>query len=356
MADAPPQPFRIALIVAPGFNLAATTAFVDPFRAANYLDGRPLFRWRLLSAAGGETRASNGFAVATAPLAEAETPDLGIVSTSWTPELHAGGAVAATLRRWDRFGAALGGLDTGAFVLAAAGLLSGRRATTHYEHIDSLAELHPDIAVSEALYVVDGDRLTAAGGAAAGDLALQLLRALRGAALANAAARYVFHDRLRPTDSPQNPEGAEPLGPAAPARLRAAIRCMERHLEEPAAIPSIAAEAGLSQRQLERLFGVWVGKSPLRYYRDIRLDRARSLVTQTEMPLWEIGVACGFASPEHFSRAYRARFGAPPRTDRVEGRVPFEFRAWPMHAGGGAERAPSHQKTDAPVSRTRPRA
>jgi len=82
---------------------------------------------------------------------------------------------------------------------------------------------------------------------------------------------------------------------------------------------------------LQRLFANHTGMSPIRYYRDIRLDRARGLVTQTDMPVLEVALACGFFSPEHFSRAYRLRFGIAPREDRVEGRIPFEFRAWPMH-------------------------
>ena len=87
----------------------------------------------------------------------------------------------------------------------------------------------------------------------------------------------------------------------------------------------------ISHRQLDRLFRRYVKKAPAAYYRDIRLDRARGLVTQTEMALSQVALASGFASQVHFSRAYRARFGLPPRQDRIEGRVPFEFRAWPMH-------------------------
>jgi len=331
--------FRIAMVVTPRFNLAATMAFIDPFRVANYLEGTPLYRWAFLSPMGGELRASNGATVLTEPLSEElATPDLGMVSSSWTPEIYAGAPLDRTLRRWSRFGAALGGIDTGAFLLAQAGLLDNRRATTHYEHIDSLAELYPAVEVSEDLYVIDDDRLTTCGGAAATDLALQVVRATHGDAAANAAARYVFHDRIRPPGTRQLPERAEPLGTGAPAKLRQAIKVMERNLEEPVPIPEIAEEAGLSQRQLERLFTQYVCKSPLRYYRDIRLDRARSLVTQTDLALREVAIACGFASPEHFSRAYRDRFGISPREDRVEGRVPFEFRAWPMHAAGARVR------------------
>jgi transcriptional regulator GlxA family with amidase domain len=106
---------------------------------------------------------------------------------------------------------------------------------------------------------------------------------------------------------------------------------MEENLENALSIPQICKQVRLSQRQLDRLFAQFVRKSPVLYYRDIRLDRARSLVTQTDMQLSEVAVASGFSSQAHFSRAYRERFGLAPRTDRVEGRVPFEFRAWPMH-------------------------
>lgn len=106
---------------------------------------------------------------------------------------------------------------------------------------------------------------------------------------------------------------------------------MEQHLENALSIPEISEKINVSHRQLDRLFAKYVGKPPAIYYRDIRLDRARGLVTQTDMPMSEIAIASGFASQVHFSRAYKERFGLSPRTDRVEGRIPFEFGAWPMH-------------------------
>ena len=106
---------------------------------------------------------------------------------------------------------------------------------------------------------------------------------------------------------------------------------MEKNLESPLPISDICKQTDISHRQLDRLFKTYVRKSPSLYYRDIRLDRARGLVTQTEMPLAQVALASGFASQVHFSRAYRQRFGLPPSKDRIEGRVPFEFRAWPMH-------------------------
>ncbi|MBV9914413.1 MAG: helix-turn-helix domain-containing protein, partial [Sinobacteraceae bacterium] len=219
----------------------------------------------------------------------------------------------------------------GAFILAELGLLAKRRATVHYEHLDAFKELYPDILVSDQLFVLDGDRITCSGGAAAMDLSLHLIRHARGDTLANCAARYLFHEKLRSPASRQNAYPMEPLGSTVPLAIRKAIQVMERHLEIALPIPRICQQIGISQRQLDRLFRRFVRQTPALYYRDIRLDRARGLVTQTELPLSEVAVACGFLSQVHFSRAYRARFAIAPSSDRIEGRIPFEFRAWPLH-------------------------
>src|SRR5262245_60354062 len=333
MKDEPKSGLRVLVIVTPNFNLAATVGFLDPFRASNYLDGSILFQWGLASASGGEVIASNGISVRTKALREvrSQPQDVVIVSSSWAPESYNSAPLHGALLRWARAGATLGAIDTGAFILAEAGLLKGKRATTHYEHIDSLRELYADTETSEDLFVFDGNRITCCGGGAATDFALHVIRSMHGDSLANAAARYLFHQTLRPQGTSQNPSSLEPLGAIAPSVLKQAIKLMEENLEDALSIPQVCKRIRLSQRQLDRLFGQFVKKSPVLYYRDIRLDRARSLITQTDMRLSEVAVASGFSSQAHFSRAYRERFGLAPRTDRVEGRVPFEFRAWPMH-------------------------
>lgn len=323
----------LIVLVTPNFNMAATVGFIDPFRAANYLEGTMRFQWQIVSSGGGPCTASNGMTIDTIPLAEVQDGrrDFVIVSSSWAPEAYNSTPLHTSLWRWSGQGVTLGGLDTGAFILAEAGLLRGRRATVHYEHIDAMQELYPNVEVSEELFVFDGPRITCCGGAAAVDFALHIIKGTKGDRLANAAARYVFHQTVRPQGAMQSPGLAEPMGQLAPAAVKRAIGLMEQHLETPLSIPEICAAINLSQRQLNRLFARHVKKSPTAYYRDIRLDRARGLVTQTNMSLLEVSVASGFASQVHFSRAYRERFGLSPRNDRVEGRVPFEFRAWPMH-------------------------
>ena len=139
--------------------------------------------------------------------------------------------------RWARAGATLGALDTGAFILAEAGLLKGKRATTHYEHIDSLKELYAEADVTEDLFVFDGKLITCCGGSAAMDFALHVIRSMHGDSLANAAARYLFHQSLRPHGTSQNPSSIEPLGSTAPSVLKQAIKLMEENLEDALSIP-----------------------------------------------------------------------------------------------------------------------
>lgn len=324
---------EILVLVTPYFNLATTTAFVDPFRVANYLSGEAIFSWTLLSSEGGQIICSNGLSVQTASLSDHadSTPDFVVVSSSWTPEVHQTKPITSALKGWAGKQVRLGALDTGTFILARAKLMKNRLATVHYEHLDALIEQFPDIRSSESLYVIDGDRFTCCGGQASTDLALHLLREFKGNNFVNSVARYLFHHQLRAPDTRQNPELIEPCGQKTPEVIRKAINLMEQHLESPWSIPIICSELEISQRHLNRLFKTYVNKSPVVYYRDIRLDRARCLVTQTELKLTEIAIASGFTSQTHFTRAYSQRFGMAPSKDRIQGRIPFEFRAWPMH-------------------------
>ncbi len=324
---------ELRIAVTPFFNIAATMSFLDPFRVANYLEGTSLFRWKIVSETGGAIVSSNGIEINTVGFEDAGTDDADIflVSSSWEPERHASPAIRSCLRRAAKRQAILAGLDTGAFILAHAGLLDAYTATVHYEHIDSFQELFPKTSLSETLWVIDRQRATCCGGAASLDFALHLIQRSHGSALANAAARYIFAPPLRDHGTLQSPQHTEPLGNSVPASVRAAIKVMESHLETPLPISTICREVGLSHRQLDRLFAQCVRKTPTLYYRDIRLDRARGLVTQTDMAMSEIAFASGFSSQVHFSRAYKDRFGLPPSKDRLQGRIPFEFRAWPMH-------------------------
>ena len=326
---------RIGMLLLPQFNSMAAHAFIDPYRAANYLRGHTLYEWHFLSLDGNNVTASNGLQINKAEKYSISKHnfDFIVVNASWTPEKYQSNKLQKWLKNCADFGTTLVCLDTGAFVLAFAGLLDGYRTTVHYEHIAAFKELFPKSKVEESLFIVDRDRLSSCGGMTACDLSLEIIRLQHGIDLANAAAHYIFHDRLRSSEEIQQSPSHEPVGYSAPKQLRDAIILMERNLEEPLKIPEIASYLKISQRQLERLFKTYTAETPLQYYTNISLDRARGLVTQTEMPIAEISSACGFNSAEHFTRSYKKRFNIVPSKDRTEGRIPFQFRSYPGYAG-----------------------
>lgn len=328
------SPIRVQIVCLPSFNLYATMAFIDPLRIANYLSGRQIFTWLLVSPDGGPQLASNAATIDTEKIQSRHFQDADwiVVSSSWSPEEFGKKSLLRQLSTAAARGVFIAGIDTGGFLLAAAGLLDGHAATVHYEHIDAFAEKYPDVDVVEDLFVITHDRGTCCGGAAATDFVLTMMHDMLGSDLSNAVARYMFHGQVRAGRSGQHPIVGEPFGFHAPALLKEAITLMEQNLELPITIPEIAERVGASQRKLERLFKTHTKSSAVRYYANARLDRARGLVTQTSLPITEVALASGFPSPEHFTRAYRKRFDLTPREDRIEGRVPFEFRAWPMHS------------------------
>lgn len=323
------------MLLLPDFNSMAAHAFIDPLRAANYVHGETLFDWDFLSLDGETVAASNAVSITETQLYSevGSGYDFVVVNASWAAERFQYPKLQRWLRCMDREGAVMVGLDNGAFVLAFAGLMSGYRAVVHYEHTEAFRELFPRIPVEQQLFVIDRNRLTCCGGLASADLALEIIRHRHGIDLANAAAHYIFVERMRAGEENQQSRTHEPVGYAVPEPMRQAILLMERNLEEPLRLADIARHLDISQRQLERLFRQYTGETPVCYYINFRLDRARGLVTQTEMSSVEIASACGFRSAEQLARAYKKRFGITPSKDRIEGRIPFQYRSFPRYAG-----------------------
>jgi len=326
---------QIGMLLLPGFNGFAAQAFLDPFRAANYLRGSRVYDWHFLSLDGASVVASNGVEIGDTTSIVQQPPayDFLMVNASWAPEQFQGKNLQTWLRTGSRRGAILGGIDNGAVVLAFAGLLDKHRVVVHYEHLAAFNEMFPKIETTESLYAIDKRRISCCGGVAAVDLALEIIRIQKGIELANASARYIFHERLRAAGEAQIPRRLQPVGYQVPDKLREAILLMERNIEEPLTQPELASYLALSVRQLQRIFKQYVGLTPVRYYLNIRLDRARGLVTQTQMPIMDVAALCGFLRAEQLSRAYVKRFDITPIKDRIEGCIPFQFRNFTDHAG-----------------------
>ncbi len=322
---------QLCILTAPSFNLAATTAFVDPFRVANYLYGRR-YAWAFQSVGGGMLQASNTAELKTSPFDPAgQAPDFLVVSTSWTPEALAQPRLLATLRRWYRAGTRLVTIDTGAFVLGSAGLLTRGRVTVHPEHRQSLGELYPAIDVLDERWVDDPLVLSCAGGSGAFDCALSVIASDLGDRARDRVSDYLLIPGGRPkASSDDDPAGSiKPrIGGAASAAglIEQAEQIMRAHIEEPVSVPAIADTLGVHQRALERAFRAAGMGTPLGHFLDLRLGRAQELLTQTTLPMLEVALACGFGSAANFSRVFKRRFGLTPTRHRQRGKVAFELR------------------------------
>ncbi len=287
-------------------------AAIEPLRLANRMAGQRLYDWRIIGEAADFAMCSNGARIALdAGLGETGREDTILVCGGLDIVRAGTRAILAWLRREARRGARIGAVCTGAWTLAEAGLLNGRRATIHWENQDGFAEKFPDILLIRTVFVEDGNRLTAAGGTAAIDLMLHEIARDHGSALANRVADQMIHTSIRGTDDQQRLSIPTRIGARHP-RLAQVIARMEANIEEPLSPTRLALDAGMSPRQLERLFARYVGRTPKRYYMELRLERARNLLVQTEMSVMEVALACGFASASHFSKCYRTTFGNSP--------------------------------------------
>lgn len=314
-------PIRIAFVLAPQFPMLAFAAALDPLRVANRLSERPLFEWSLTSVDGQPVTASNGITVAVqGSLDTLHDIDLVVVCVGLEPlQFGRQHRIHHQLRRLAHHGAAIGAVSCGTFVLAEAGLLSGRRATVHWEYDELFRKRYPALQTSRELFIFDRDVFTCCGGTAALDMMLHLVREAFGKQLAQDVAEQFIYPRIRDEEEQQRAAVQNRYAVASP-RLAQVIEMMESTLDEPVPLRDLAARAGISTRQIERLFKEQMGIGPSMFYLKRRLERARTMLRQTLQPIREVAVECGFGSTAHFSHAYKKAFGLPPTQERTNAR------------------------------------
>lgn len=321
-AAALPAAETILFLLVPDFSMIAFTSAIEPLRIANRLSGKRLYGWHLVSRDGEPVVASNGIAIqvnsgiaAHDPGKDGPLPTI-VLCGGLGSERFQDRDVFAWLRHWDRRGAQIGALCTGAHVLARAGLLTGYRCTIHWENLPGFIEAFPDIQVTADLFEIDRSRFTCSGGTAALDLLLHRIALTHGDELATKVSEQCIVDRIRgPHDRQRMPLRVR-LGVHHPKLIRA-VELMEANIEEPLSQEMLARYVGLSRRQLERLFRRHLGRTPAQYYLETRLERARHLLYQTDMPIMSVACATGFVSASHFTTCYRQMFGKTPRGERV---------------------------------------
>ena len=309
------RPYRVGFLLFEGFALIAFASLCEPLRAANLIAGRTLYHPRSVPAAGAQTRSSSGTIVpADAQVGEGVDYDLVLVVAEAEPSPVETRLVTPWLRALSRRGVRLGGVGAGPVVLARAGLMEGRRMAVDPAHANGIAAASPDIAVESATHVIDGDRLTSAGGMAPAAMIDALLVERHGEALARAVRAW-----LRPALGLSNERGAV-RHPALVAALAAMEGALAEPLAEPLDLAALAERAGVGARQLNRLFHEALGISAMAHYRALRLDRAASLLERSGMSVTQIALATGFQNFSHFATAFRGHAGCSPRAWRARSR------------------------------------
>ncbi len=307
---------RFVFVLLNQFTLLCYACAVESLRIANRMAGRTLYEWRMIGEGGISVTCSAGTAFKL-------DGDLGEVARDETVVLCGGINVASAttrallnwVRRESRRGVSMGGLCTASYSLAKAGLLSGKRATIHWENQDSFQEEFDDVTLTKSVFVLDGRYFTTAGGTASIDLMLKFIADDHGEELASAVADQLIYTTVRTDQDTQRLSVPTRIGVRHP-KLSSVIQMMEANIEEPQSPSLLAKEVGMSTRQLERLFRRYLNRSPKRYYMELRLQKARNLLMQTDMSVINVALACGFASPSHFSKCYRAQYNITPYRER----------------------------------------
>jgi len=307
---------RFVFVLMNNFTMLCFASAIECLRIANRTAGKELYTWKIISEGGEMATCSNGCTFGV-------DDDLMELDRDDTVMLCGGVDVAEAttkkilnwIRREARRGVAIAGLCTAGYTMARAGLLNGKKATIHWENQDSFTEEFEEVELTKSVFVIDGNRITTAGGTASIDMMLKMIAEDHGEELGNAVADILIYSAIRTDQDTQRLSIPTRIGVRHP-KLSRVIQMMEQNIEEPISPAILARDVGMSTRQLERLFRRYLSRSPKRYYMELRLQKARNLLMQTDMTVINVALACGFASPSHFSKCYRSHYNTTPYRER----------------------------------------
>ena len=310
------SPRRFVFVLMENFTLLSFSSALDALRIANRMSGKTLYEWTFIGeneefvscSAGTQFKLDNY-------LIELHRDDTVLLCGGTSIQEATTKKLIGWLRREARRGLTIGGLCTAAYPMAKAGLLDEKKATIHWENQDSFAEEFLEVELTKTVFVCDGNRYTTAGGTSSIDLLLKIIADEHGEELANAVADQMIYSSIRTDQDTQRLSVPTRIGVRHP-KLSKVIQMMEINIEEPISPSILAKDVGMSTRQLERLFRRYLDRSPKRYYMELRLQKARNLLMQTDMSVINVALACGFASPSHFSKCYRAHYETTPYRER----------------------------------------
>ncbi|REG82866.1 AraC family transcriptional regulator with amidase-like domain [Marinomonas pollencensis] len=311
------KPQKYGFLLLPHYSMLGFSSAIETLHMANWVTGKELYRFCTIGHGVSEIASNTGVTTHTDYTTVDAPKDLDAIFVCGASPVTQN--ESQTLENWLKKQAQkqvhLGGLCTGSYLLAKAGLLNGYRATIHWWNIANLRDEFPDTIVSSHLFEVDRDRFTCSGGTAAMDMMLFLIGKQHGMTLASTISEQFVCERIRTHDDPQRIPLQARIGTGQP-KLVEAVQLMEANIREPLSSDDIAYHVGVSRRHLERLFKQNLSSVPSRYYLELRLQHAKQMLLQTDKSITEVGLECGFTTAPHFSTTYKGFFGLSPRAER----------------------------------------
>ena len=307
---------HVGFLLLPEYTLSAFSNAVGMLRMANRLTERQLYTWSVHSVDGAPVISSAGLELnVDGSIEQTEQANIFMVCGGYSVKKYCTKTLAETLRKIAKRKIPMGGICTGSYALASAGLLDGYRCTIHWENLASLREEFPKLEISSSIFVIDRDRYTCSGGISSIDLMLNLIASIHGHQLVQQISEQFTCDRVRTEKDAQRAPLKYLIGASQP-KLVDAVTLMESNVEEPLTLDEVSEYVGISRRQLERLFNRYLHCAPSRYYLELRLSRARLLLLQTSIPVIDVAISCGFSTAPHFSKCYSDLYGKPPSSER----------------------------------------
>ncbi|MEQ1956574.1 GlxA family transcriptional regulator [Mesorhizobium yinganensis] len=307
---------EFAFVLQPEFPMNAFVLATEALRIANQNSGQDLFGWTIVSEDGEAVRASNGMWVhASHRLSDFPRCDYLVLLEGNLPTQNISPAMLAALRNAYRHGSMIVSADTGAFAVAAAGLVGERELVLHWEAAPSYLEHYPGAATRNRIFLIDRQLAFCAGGVAMLDLMLELIGTLRGMVLAREVANALIHSPREGTHPQRTDDDVSDK--ARSSLSRRIVSLMEENLDFPVPPKALARQLGISVRTLERHCTRQFNQTPAQLYMRVRLQAARSLLFYDERDIKDIALACGFSYPSVFTRAFSAQFGQSPRAFRL---------------------------------------
>lgn len=307
---------RVGFVLVPGFALTSFSLAIEALSVANFLWGATAYEYRLYSGdvdpAATEVCSSNGVCIKVAGhCSEIEDSNLLFICAYQKAAVYEGTALFAKLKALKKKGCRFASLSSGSFILAKAGVLGANACTLFSEQMTTFKELYPTVTVEESIYTVGDGVFTCQGGTTALDMLLYIIGQDHGAEFALKVSHQFCQDRIRTRDETQNSRRYLELRMKSLC-LAAAVEVMENNIDAPCPIEVLAGKIGTTVRTLEHVFRVHENTTPVNYYLQLRLRRARTMIEDTLLPMATVAQATGFASQSYFTKRFREAYGFSP--------------------------------------------